>query len=324
MSIGVCLIGEGAQGEVYANALRGLPGVELVSLAGGNDAATTAFAQRHRIPFCSLEIKRAIAAPGVKAVIVGSPSALHATHAELAMRAGKHVLLEIPMALNLADAERLATLEGETQLTCMVAHTRRYQDIFQEVVRRVRNGELDLHHVVSQTYFFRRTNLNRDGNPRTWVDSLLWHHGCHLIDSIYALLRDPDMEIWAQSGPDHPDLRIPMDISVGMRSRGVLVTAVLSFNHHGTIQVNTRYIGEQATLMMVSNEQKLYDDQGNTLVTGSAEQSFIAQCTEFFDAIHNDRPALTSFAECLPVMRLIDRAERSMERHRVGVDLGAG
>jgi len=305
-----CLVGEGAQGQTYMEAISEIGNVEVVSLAGGLAEKTAAFASQWGIPYHSLDRDDALGQPGIEAAIIGSPSQIHAAQAETALAMGKHVLLEIPMALNIADAQNLAMLEAKTGLTCMVAHTQRFSTVYSEVRRRVTAGELHLHHIVFEIYFFRRKYTNRFGEPRTWTDSLLWHHACHYVDTIYALFREPDMEVWGQVGPNHLELGVPMDLTIGMRSRsGCLVTGAVSFNNHGSIHYDMRFIGEETTLNALSKDGALYDHDGNVLAQEQSVGRFEKQCREFFEAIEAGRKPLTRFEECLPVMATLDRLQ---------------
>ena len=310
----VCLVGEGAQGHTYMEALREIPGVDVTSLAGGISENTAAFSEKWHIPHYGLDLEEAIGQPGIEAVIIGSPSQVHAAQATAALEMGKHVLLEIPMALDLAAAERLVELEASTGLSCMVAHTQRYSSVYGEVQRKVRAGELHLHHIVFEIYFLRRENINRFGEPRSWTDSLLWHHACHYVDTIYSLFRDPNIEVWGQIGPEHWRLGVPMDLTIGMRTQsGCLVTGALSFNNHGPIHYDMRLIGEEATLRASSKDGALYDHDNNVLAEEQSAGRFVKQCREFFSAIEERRKPLTSFEECLPVMRILDRLQRSID-----------
>ena len=310
----ICLVGEGAQGMTYMDALQKIGDIEVVSLAAGIEADGARFAEKWAIPHYSLELSECLRQPGVEAVIDTSPSHLHARHAEQILNAGKHLLLEIPMALNLADSERLVELEEQTGLTCMVAHTRRFTPTYMEIHRRIRDGELLPYHIVFQTYFFRRENLNRFGQPRTWVDSLLWHHACHQIDAVYWFLGDPEMQAWGQAGADHPQLGIPMDISLTLRDRNdCIVTGALSFNNHGPIDVQMRVIGEQTTLNLLSTQACLLDHDGSEIIRNEPGEPFIAQCREFFTAIDAGRKPATSFGECVHSMRLLDRIQQAID-----------
>jgi 2-hydroxy-4-carboxymuconate semialdehyde hemiacetal dehydrogenase len=288
--------------------------VEVATLAGGIEADAAAFAKQWEIPHYALDLKTCLQQPGVEAVLLATPNQIHAEQVLLALGMGKHVLVEIPMALTLADSERVAAMERQTGLVCMVCHTKRYQPAYREIYRRMRDGELHVHHIVQETYFFRRTNTNMHGKPRTWTDQLLWHQACHMVDMVYWLFEEPDMAVWGQAGPDHPRLRIPMDMTIGMRSKtGCLVTAACSFNNHGPISGTTRFIGEENTFIV--GKGGLTDHEGNALPL-PADGGIEAQDREFFSAIQEGRKPLTSCAACLPTMRLLDRIQYSMDGQR--------
>ncbi len=305
----ICLAGEGAQGITHVNALRTIEGIEIVSLAGGIEEDAAAFARQWNIPHYSLNLEECLQQPGVEAVILGTPNHVHCEQVELAMSMGKHALVEIPMGLTLEEARRITALEEKTGLVCMVCHTLRYSPAHREMQRRVRNGDLHLHHIISQTYFFRRENTNRFGKPRTWTDDLLWHQACHMVDFIYWLFDDPDMEVWGQVGPNHPELGVPMDLTIGMRSKqGCIVSGVLSFNNHGSIDISYRFIGEEETFLL--EKGKLVNHDGNKIELG--EGGVEMQDREFFDAIAEKRQPLTSCKACLPTMEMLDRIQRSI------------
>ena len=181
-------------------------------------------------------------------MILTTPSDQHADQTVLALSKGKHVQVEIPMALNLARLRAHAGGGEEGRQDCMVTHTRRFAAPHREIKRRIQEGTFHLHHMVVETYFFRRTNLNMHGQPRSWVDNLLWHHGCHSVDIAQWLVNDPDWEVWGQKGPDHTELGIPMDLTVAMKSKeGPLFSMAMSFNNKGPFGGFYRYIGEEDT-----------------------------------------------------------------------------
>jgi len=307
----ICLAGEGAQGITHMQALRNMEGIEVVTLTGGIEEDTVAFAKEWEIPHYSMQLEESLKQPGVEAVILGSPNQVHCEQVEMALGMGKHVLVEIPMGMTLEESQRVVEMEEKTGLVCMVCHTNRYNSVFREVHRRVEAGELTLHHIVQQTYFFRRKNENRFGKPRTWVDDLLWHQACHMIDMVYWLLDDPNMTAWGQTGPMHPTLDVPMDITIGLRAKnGCLVTAAQSFNNHGPIQSLYRFIGEEATL--VTEKGRLMDHEGNEVPLegggGVGDQD-----GEFFAAIKEGRKALSSCSACLPAMEIIDRIQKAID-----------
>ena len=184
-AIKICLAGEGAFGNKHLDALACIDGVEVVSLVGGVEEATRKVADERDIPHWSLDLEAGLAQPGVEAVILATPTPLHASQAMQALSAGKHVLVEIPMADNLKEAEALAALQLETGLVAMAGHVRRFNPSHQWIHERIAGGELSIQQLDVQTYFFRRSNLNALGQPRSWTDHLLWHHACHTDTAVW-------------------------------------------------------------------------------------------------------------------------------------------
>jgi 2-hydroxy-4-carboxymuconate semialdehyde hemiacetal dehydrogenase len=305
----ICMIGEGAQAETHMQALEVMDGVEVVTVAGGVEADMREFAAKWNIPHCSLDLVECLQQAGVEAVINTGPSQLHAEQTRVCIEHGKHVLLEIPMALSLEDSEELVRLERESGLTCMVCHTRHFTTGLRVLRQMLIDRELHLHHIVIQTYFFRRENINRFGQPRNWVDDLLWHHACHAVDMTRWLLDDDDMSVWGQVGPDHQLLGIPMDLSVCMKSRskGVIATIAHSFNNHGEIQTPMRFIGEEETYTFINGV--LADHKGNEVAKGPAQVAVVRQNRDFFEAIRDQRITETSFARSLGSMRYLDKIQ---------------
>jgi 2-hydroxy-4-carboxymuconate semialdehyde hemiacetal dehydrogenase len=294
-------------------ALAELDGIDVVTVAGGIEADMRAFTDKWKIPHCSRDLETCLRQPGIDAVINTGPSQLHAEQTRLAIAYGKHVLLEIPMALNLRDSEVLAELQRASGLTCMVCHTRHFTTGLRELKRRIAAGELHLHHIVCQTYFFRRVNINRFGQPRTWKDDLLWHHACHAVDMTRWLLDDDEMSCWGQVGPAHAELGIPMDLTVAMKSRrtGAIATIAHSFNNHGEIRTPMRFIGEEQTFEFIGGV--LTENDGNEVARGTGHEAVVRQNREFFTAIREQREPETSFARSLTSMRYLDDVQQVIE-----------
>lgn len=309
----ICMIGEGAQAETHMKALEAMDGVDVVTVAGGIESDLRAFATKWEIPHYSLELEACLEQSGVEAVINTGPSQLHAEQTRTAIAHGKHVLLEIPMALNLRDSEELVDLERDSGLTCMVCHTRHYTAGLRALKRMIFGEALQLRHIVCQTYFFRRININRFGQPRTWKDDLLWHHACHAVDMTRWLLDDDDMSVWGQVGPDHAALGIPMDLSVALKSEktGAIATIAHSFNNHGEIETPMRFIGEQETYMLINGV--LTDHKGNEIARGTMQESVVRQNTEFFNAIREQRTPETSFGNSLVSMLYLHEIQKAID-----------
>ena len=306
----ICLAGTGAMGEIHMKALQKIGGVEVVSLASRTEESGKAFAAQWKIPFSSANLEACIDRPGVDAVILTTPSDQHRDQTILALEKGKHVQVEIPMSLSLRDAEDMVAAATRTKRICMVTHTRRFAAPHREIHRRVRDGSFHLHHMVVETYFFRRTNLNMHGQPRSWVDNLLWHHGCHSVDLAHWILNEPNWEVWGQKGPDHGELKIPMDLTVAMKSKkGPLFTMAMSFNNRGPFGGFYRYIGEEDTYKVYRDS--MTDSEGKDVPLDGVP-AFDRQDVEFVSAIREGREPESSAASCVPTMALLDQIDKAM------------
>lgn len=308
----ICLAGTGAMGVIHMKALKKLPGIEVVSINSRTIESGKAFAEEWGIPHTSTHLGECVDQPGVDAVILTTPSSMHPEQTILALNMGKHVQVEIPMSLNLPDAQRMLDVAKKSGKVCMITHTRRFSSPHREIRRRIQEGTFRLQHMVVETYFFRRTNLNMHGQPRSWVDNLLWHHGCHSVDLAYWVQNDPNLEVWGQQGPDHPELDIPMDITIAMRSKkGPLVSMALSFNNRGPFGGFYRYIGEEETYKIYRDS--MTDSEGKEVPLDGIS-AFDRQDVEFVSAIREGREPESSAASCVPTMALLDKIEKSMTR----------
>ena len=311
----VCMVGEGAFANKHLDAIERIDGVEVVSICGGVQEVVDKVAAERGIGHSTLDLAEALAQPGVEAAILATPTQIHAAQATQVMRAGKHVLVEIPMADSLADSQALVQLQKETGVVAMVDHVRRFNPSHQWIHNKVVAGELKIQQMDVQTYFFRRTNTNAKGEPRSWTDHLLWHHACHTVDLFQYQTGGAAASTTALQGPIHPELGIAMDMAIGLKSQdGALCTLSLSFNNEGPFGTFFRYICDKGTY--VAN----YDD----LFTGDGEQinvSDVAVSTdgieladrEFFAAITERREPNSSLAQGLDAMVTLDRLERVLK-----------
>jgi 2-hydroxy-4-carboxymuconate semialdehyde hemiacetal dehydrogenase len=307
----ICLAGTGAMAAVHAKALKKIDGVEIVSVNSREAETGKTFAAEYGVPHTSTDLAECVDRPGVDAVILTTPSRMHADQTVLALSRGKHVQVEIPMSLNLADAQRIADAARSSGRICMVTHTRRFSSPHRDIRRRIQDGTFHLHHMVVETYFFRRENTNMLGQPRSWVDNLLWHHGCHSVDLAYWILNEPNFVVWGQQGPDHPVLGIPMDLTVAMKSpKGPLFTMAMSFNNKGPFGGFYRYIGEEETYKIYRDS--MTDSEGREVALDGVA-AFDRQDVEFISAIREGRQPESNAASCVPTMALLDRIERAMK-----------
>jgi 2-hydroxy-4-carboxymuconate semialdehyde hemiacetal dehydrogenase len=314
----VVVAGQGAFGQRHIEACKEIDGIEVVSLAGGNPAGTEATAKKYGIPhWTSYDLTSSISQPGVEAVILATPTQQHAAQAIECMRAGKHTQIEIPMADSLADSEAICNTQRETRLVAMAGHTRRFNPSHQWIHNKVVAGELKLQQLKAETYFFRRTNMNAAGQPRSWVDHLLWHHACHTVDLFQYQTGEEVSVARGVQGPMQPELKIAMDMSVQLKvPGGAICTLSLSFNNKGMQGTFFRYICDNGTYVAYYDD--LYDgevkDENKIDLSGVAVSSngIELQDREFFSAIEEKREPNASVHQALSAMRVLDVIEKSL------------
>jgi 2-hydroxy-4-carboxymuconate semialdehyde hemiacetal dehydrogenase len=310
----ICVAGQGAFGQKHLDALKVIPGVEVMSLAGGNAAQTEEVAKKYGIPHWTTNLADSLALKDVEAVILTTPTQMHADQGEQCMRAGKHVMIEIPIADNLKDSERLVRVQKETGLIAMGGHTRRFNPSHQWIHKKIKAGELKIQQMDVQTYFFRRTNMNALGKPRSWTDHLLWHHACHTVD-LFRYQTGEDITVArAIEGPHHPELKIAMDMSMQMKTTGgAICTLSLSFNNDGPLGTFFRYICDNGTY--IARYDDLVDGKENKIDVSKVDVSMNGielQDREFIAAIREKREPNASVAQVLPAMRTLDTLEKSL------------
>jgi 2-hydroxy-4-carboxymuconate semialdehyde hemiacetal dehydrogenase len=312
----IALAGQGAFGVKHLEAVSRIEGIEVATLAGGNSEQTAEVAGKFNIPHWTTDLAESLAQPGVEAVILATPTQMHARQAEQCMRAGKHVMVEIPIADNLADSERLLQVQKETGVIAMGGHTRRFNPSHQWIHKRIQAGELKIQQMDVQTYFFRRTNTNALGKPRSWTDHLLWHHACHTVDLFQYQTGETASQACALQGPKHPQLGIAMDMSIGLKvPGGAICTLSLSFNNNGPLGTFFRYICDNGTY--IANYDNLTDGHQKPIDVTKVDVSMNGielQDREFFAAIRQKREPNASLAQVLPAMRTLDRLEKTLDR----------
>jgi len=306
----IALAGAGAFGEKHLDGLKLIGGVEIVSIISRTAEQAAAVAAKYGAKHSSTELEDALARDDVDAVILCTPTQMHAAQALACMNAGKHVQVEIPLADSWADSLAVLAKAKETGLTCMVGHTRRFNPSHQLVHNRIAAGEFAIQQMDVQTYFFRRRNINAKGEARSWTDHLLWHHAAHTVD-LFAYQAGPIVKANALQGPIHNDLGIAMDMSIQLQSEsGAICTLSLSFNNDGPLGTFFRYIGDTATYIA------RYDD----LFNGKEEQIDVSkvdvsmngielQDREFVSAIREGREPNSSVGKVLDCYRVLGELE---------------
>jgi 2-hydroxy-4-carboxymuconate semialdehyde hemiacetal dehydrogenase len=312
----IVVAGQGAFGIKHLEALANIPDIEVVSLAGGNPAGTEEVAKKFKIPHWTSDLAESLKQPGAEAAILTTPTQLHARQAIQCMRAGKHVMVEIPMADTLEDSEKIVQVQKETGLVAMAGHTRRFNPSHQWIHKKIQGGELKVLQMNVQTYFFRRTNMNAAGKPRSWTDHLLWHHACHTVDLFQYQTGEPSTVAQAVQGPIHPELGIAMDMGILLKTAsGAVGTLSLSFNNKGPQGTFFRYICDNGTYVAYYDD--LVDGEQNKIDLSKVAVSMNGielQDREFFAAIKEGREPNASVGQCLSTMRTLDLLEQCVGR----------
>ena len=310
-NIKVALAGAGAFGIKHLDGIQNIDGVEVVSLIGRDLDKTREVANKYGIGHVTTDLADSLALPEVDAVILCTPTQMHASQSLQCLKAGKHVQVEIPLADSWKDADEVVALQKQTGLVAMCGHTRRFNPSHQWVNQKIKAGEFNIQQMDVQTYFFRRTNMNALGQPRSWTDHLLWHHAAHTVDLFAYQCGSPIVKANAVQGPIHPSLGIAMDMSIQLKAaNGAICTLSLSFNNDGPLGTFFRYIGDTGTYIA------RYDD----LFSGKEEKIDVSkvavsmngielQDREFFAAIREGREPNSSVAQVLPCYKVLHDLE---------------
>jgi 2-hydroxy-4-carboxymuconate semialdehyde hemiacetal dehydrogenase len=314
-TIKVALAGAGAFGIKHLDAMAKIDGVEVISLVGRDLGKTQEVADRYGVMHVSTDLAESLAIEAVDAVILCTPTQLHAAQSIACLKAGKHVQVEIPLTDALAGAEAVVALQQRTGKVAMCGHTRRFNPSHQYVHRKIAAGEFHIQQLDVQTYFFRRTNMNALGQPRSWTDHLLWHHAAHTVD-LFAYQTGGDIvHANALQGPLHPDLGIAMDMSIQLQSStGAICTLSLSFNNNGPLGTFFRYIGDTATYL--ARYDDLYNGNDERIDVSRVDVSMNGielQDREFFAAIREGREPNASVAKVLPCYHVLHRLEQQLK-----------
>jgi 2-hydroxy-4-carboxymuconate semialdehyde hemiacetal dehydrogenase len=310
----VAIAGPGAFGIKHLDGIAKIDGINVVALIGRTPEKTRAVADKYNVPHAFTELAEALELPDLDAVILCTPTQVHASQAIQCMKAGVNVQVEIPLADSWEEAQEVQRVEQETGLICMVGHTRRFNPSHQLIHNKIQAGEIKIQQMDVQTYFFRRTNMNALGEPRSWTDHLLWHHAAHTVDLFRYQTSEEVIQANAVQGPMHPELDIAMDMSIQLKSTsGAICTLSLSFNNDGPLGTFFRYICDNGTYIA------RYDD----LFTGKEEPIDVSQVDismngielqdrEFFSAIKESREPNASVGKVLNCYKVLHDLEQKL------------
>ena len=314
-TVKVAMVGVGAFGNKHLDALAQIPEAEVVVVADPVAAAADKVAGERGVARVETSLEGVLSHDDVDAVILATPTQVHASQAIACLDAGKHVEVEIPLCDNLADGRAVVEAQERSGKVAVCGHTRRFNPSHQWVRNRITAGDYSIQHMDVQTFFFRRTNTNALGEPRSWTDHLLWHHAAHTIDLFQYQAGSPVVAAQAMQGPIHADLGIAMDMSIQLRTEaGQLCTLALSFNNDGPFGTFFRYIGDTGTYIA------RYDD----LVTGNDEVIDVSdvdvsmngielQDRDFIAAITTGSEPVAGVASVLPCYEVLDQIDQQLQ-----------
>ena len=313
-TIKVALAGAGAFGIKHLDGIKNIDGVEVVSLISRDHDKTKEFAAKYGIAHVSTDLADSLALKEVDAVILCTPTQMHAEQSIACMKAGKHVQVEIPLADTLKGAQEVVALQKQTGLVAMGGHTRRFNPSHQYVHKEIEAGRFNIQQMDVQTYFFRRSNMNALGQPRSWTDHLLWHHAAHTVDLFAYQCGSPIVKANAIQGPVHPGLGIAMDMSIQLKAaNGAICTLSLSFNNDGPLGTFFRYIGDSATY--IARYDDLFNGKEEKIDVSKVDVSMNGielQDREFFAAIREGREPNSSVAKVLPCYQVLHDLEQQL------------
>jgi 2-hydroxy-4-carboxymuconate semialdehyde hemiacetal dehydrogenase len=314
MTIKVALAGAGAFGIKHLDGIQLIEGVEVVSLIGRELGKTQEVAHKYGIAHVTTDLNESLAIQEVNAVILCTPTQMHASQSLACLKAGKHVQVEIPLCDVYKDGAEVVALQKQTGLVAMCGHTRRFNPSHQFVHQQIQAGQFNVFQMDVQTFFFRRTNMNALGQPRSWTDHLLWHHAAHTVDLFAYQAGSPVVKANAMQGPIHPTLGIAMDMSIQLQAaNGAICTLSLSFNNDGPLGTFFRYIGDKATY--IARYDDLFNGKEEKLNVSKVAVSMNGielQDREFFAAIREGREPNASVAQVLPCYQVLHDLEQQL------------
>lgn len=315
MTVNLAVVGLGAFGQKHLDALANIPDANIQYVAHSTQDVADEVAAKFGAKAGFDSYTELLKQPDLDGVLLATPTQMHHAQTIEGLRAGKHVMVEIPMADNLAGVQEIVDVQRESGKIAMAGHTRRFNPSHQYVHNKIVAGEFSIQQMDVQTYFFRRTNMNALGQPRSWTDHLLWHHAAHTVDLFQYQTGEKIVKANAIQGPKHPELGIAMDMSIQLATEtGKICTLSLSFNNDGPLGTFFRYIGDTATYIA------RYDD----LVTGKEEVIDVSnvdvsmngielQDREFVSAILEGREPNASVAQVLPCYVVLDQLQQQLD-----------
>jgi len=315
------IIGSGSIGAEHARTILRLRkrtpwrDLALEAVVGRRTEEAEAFAREFGMRLSTTDLEAVFGDSSIEVVIVCSPTDLHATHTEQALRAGKHVLCEIPLATSLTEVDDLIALADEVDRRLMVCQTQRYFAPLIEAKRMIASGELHVHAIVARYLFDRRNNVNWKGRHRSWTDNLLWHHTCHALDATIWLLGASEVDAAAQIASPDSVMDIPMEVGIVLRTPANQIATVATSYHARLPQHDYLVIGEETSVQFVDRELR---SPAGTIVPAHNDDLLLdampLQNAEFFTAIREAREPAISARSVRPAMAVLQIVQDQLDQ----------
>jgi 2-hydroxy-4-carboxymuconate semialdehyde hemiacetal dehydrogenase len=311
--IGFCVIGAGAIAARHLQAYEQIGGLTRRWVVSQPAAGADEFARRWNFAHAGTALEPALADPLVQLVLIASPSPLHSEQAIQTLQAGKDVIVEIPVALSWPDAQKVAQTAASLGRRVWVCHTLRSTSGLRLVRERVASQQLHLTQITGYFGIPRRRNQGMGGiGTRTWIDNLLWHHGCHQVDASLWVLGLPAVpRVQALFSPVHPTFGMALDVGVQMvTAGGTLITHSLSYNVEQPVQ-RIQFIGHEDVLTF--QDGRLTNEAGEVLALDTPND-LTAQNRELLQAFRGGGKCEFELPAVLATMEALGRAQDSAEK----------
>jgi len=312
MTMNICMVGYGMMGVWHSQALlRPELGSDVVlhTAVGRRPEAVQEFAQRFGYRRWTTSLDEALADPAIDVVILASPSEQHEKQALACFAAHKHVLIEIPIGLSLASAERVVAAGERAGVVWGLCHPMRFRRERMALRERIAAGEEHIRHIAGRFFLKRLTNQGVTGYARSWTDNILWHHFCHFVDlGMFLLEYAPIRRVQGHLGPLHPTTGVPMEAVVLAETEDGR-TLLVNGSYHADFRYNDK-------LIVTDRDTYFFDTVTATLRTSAgvvaidAEQANLARVIDdFLAAVREGRPPLAAGPTVLPAMRVLQAVQ---------------
>jgi 2-hydroxy-4-carboxymuconate semialdehyde hemiacetal dehydrogenase len=304
----VCMVGYGMMGVWHSEALQKTDAV-LHTVVGRRAEAAREFADKYGYRNCTGSLEEALADPEIDVVILGTPSDQHEEQAVQCLEAGKHTLIEIPIAMSLAGAERVVAAGEKSGKVYGLCHPMRFRREREQLLERTRAEEEKIRHIAGRFFIKRLINIGATGYQRSWTDNILWHHFCHFVDlGMYLFDGTPIRRVQSHLGPLHPQTGIPMECVVLVETE-----AEQSLLVHGSYHATYRFYDK---LIVTDRDTYFYDilagtlrTEANTVPIESEQENCARVIFDFIDAVRENRPPRASGPSVLPAMRVLQSVQ---------------